>query len=71
MVNPFFLIPTIVKFIYSRRKKKEAVRPRVRVRRKRSDPATTTARLRNADQQRECAPREEEGRRKNIALSGF
>ncbi len=41
----------------------EAVRPRVGVseaplqeaRRKRSDPAPPTARLRNADQERECA----------------
>ncbi|NEO57443.1 MAG: hypothetical protein F6K54_32840 [Okeania sp. SIO3B5] len=41
------------------RQEAEAVRPRVGVRRKRSDPATTPARLRNADQERECAPREE------------
>ncbi|NEP04767.1 hypothetical protein [Okeania sp. SIO2B9] len=47
---------------YSKRKKAEAVRPRVGDRRKRSDPATTPARLRNADQERECAPREAEGK---------
>ncbi|WP_287287741.1 hypothetical protein [Okeania sp. SIO2B9] len=41
-----------------------AVRPRVGVRRKRSDPATTPARLRNADQERERAPREGTGNRK-------
>ncbi|NEQ90906.1 MAG: hypothetical protein F6K25_09325 [Okeania sp. SIO2G4] len=40
-----------------------AVRPRVGVRRKRSDPATTPARLRNADQERERAPREGTGNR--------
>ncbi|NEP06108.1 MAG: hypothetical protein F6K34_15530 [Okeania sp. SIO4D6] len=38
------------------------MRPRVGDRRKRSDPATTPARLRNADQERECAPREAEGK---------
>ena len=39
--------------------KKKAVRPRDDESRKRSDPASPTARLRNADQERERAPRED------------